>query len=79
VGKTNALWRARQKRAQLESDRMRHTLIDIARLVKEQQQTSIGQKRTPQTQQTIEKAKKTKNNGSIKALRAAGLRLRRCR
>ena len=65
VGKANALWRARQKRAQL---------------VKEQQlATSISQKRAPQTQQTAEKAKKTKNNSSIKALRVAGLRLRRCR
>ena len=48
------------KRARLDSDRMRQTLIDIARLVREQRQTSIGQKRAPQTQQTTEKAKKTK-------------------
>jgi hypothetical protein len=43
----------------------------LPRLVKEQQRTSIGQKRAPQTQEITEKAKKTKNNGSIKALRLA--------
>ena len=47
------------KRAQLESDRMRQTLIDIARLVKEQQHTSIGQKRAPQTQSATKNAKRT--------------------
>jgi hypothetical protein len=54
------------KRAQLQSDRMRQTLIDIARIVKEQRQTSIGQKRAPQTQEITKNAKKTKNNSSIK-------------
>ena len=46
------------KRAQLDSDRMRQTLIDIARLVKEQRQTSIGQKRAPQTQSAKKTQKK---------------------
>jgi hypothetical protein len=47
------------KRAQLDSDRMRQTLIDIARLVREQQQVSIGQKRARQTQSATKNTEKT--------------------